>query len=192
MTGAAAILALGMGQAVASPIYTFTFSGAHETGGGSFSTIENGDGSLTAVTGSEYDTIDGTTEYLTLITDPAAPTGIAYSPSGAFWYDDKLIPGSDPLLTLGGLMFVGTGGLEINIWSTGPGSYIFDRWQGGNYGAGEQKISFSAIDPPSAIDAPIISTDAITIPEPTSIALLGLGLLTFAVAGRKAKKESGL
>jgi len=165
-----AVLAFGAGEAVANTFYTFTFSGVNEFGHGSFWATNNGDGTFTAFSGHEVDTINGVTESLALITDPAAPTGIAYSPSGAFWYDDKLIPGADPMLALGGLMFR-SNGVEVNIWSTGADSYVFDRWQNGSYGPGEQKIIFDAVDP---------------VPEPTTVALLGLGLFVVAALRRKS------
>src|SRR3974377_2084835 len=39
-----------------------------------------------------------------------------------FYWDNQVFPGSNPFLDIGGLLFSG-GGLEFNLWSTGPGSY---------------------------------------------------------------------
>ena len=47
----------------------------------------------------------------------------AYSPSGAFIYDQLIYPGSDPIVDNDGLLF-NVGGVEYNLFSNGPDQYV--------------------------------------------------------------------
>jgi hypothetical protein len=50
-----------------------------------------------------------------------SPFNPSLSPLGDFFYDDVLSPGQDPPITNAGLLFVGPSGIEVNIFSNGPG-----------------------------------------------------------------------
>jgi hypothetical protein len=87
---------------------------------GSLVTIDNGNGSFTAISGSGlFDNLP-----ITLIPNVNAPN-TAYSPTGYFYYDDLVLPNQNPLVTNPGLLFSinDHGATELNIFSEGP-SYI--------------------------------------------------------------------
>jgi MYXO-CTERM domain-containing protein len=84
-------------------------------------------------------------------------TSASYSPSGAFIYDDQLLPSSDPVLTTYGLLF-SDGAVEVNVWGNSPGDYSHWEFAGGGYQvSSDGQLSLSAA------------------PAPGSVALLGLG-----------------
>ncbi|MBV8666370.1 MAG: PEP-CTERM sorting domain-containing protein [Burkholderiaceae bacterium] len=177
-----ALVALGVNQAIANPgssssYFTFSFAGPQVSGSGDFWATANGDGTYTATSGSETDSATG--ETISLIGNASAPWGTSYSPSGAFYYDDQYQPNNDPIILLGGLMFTGANGLEVNLWSTGPDSYVYDGWTPGNgysFGSGGTPITFAAEDPPVGS----------SVPEPATVALFGLGILGLALMRRKS------
>jgi hypothetical protein len=57
-----------------------------------------------------------------LVPNPNPPFFVPF-PSGFSFYDNQLFPGQDAVVDVGGLLFAGNG-LEINIWSAGPGFYV--------------------------------------------------------------------
>jgi hypothetical protein len=90
-------------------------------------------------------------------------SSVSTSPLGAFYYDNVLYPGQDPLLDIDGLLFAigsSTGTTEINLWGNGKGNpYSFWEFQDGHYILSDQG---SFADPP--------------VPEPPSLILFGVGL----------------
>ena len=60
-----------------------------------------------------------------------SPPGQQYSPSGLFIYDDQLLPGQNPLILNGGLLFT-SGSTEVNIFSE-PGTYRYYEGVAGGY-----------------------------------------------------------
>jgi hypothetical protein len=156
-------LTLGMSQAMADQIFDFTFSGPTASGFGTLHTTDNGDGSFTAISGSGTETVGTTTDTLTLIFNSAG-TARNSSPSTVFNFDNQLFPSANPFISNGGLLF-SSSTQEVNLFSNGPGSYQF----------GQQNRFNEA------------TTFTLTaVPEPTTFALLSLGLLGFAVSRRKA------
>jgi hypothetical protein len=122
------ILALGAAGAVCvlastsfATTFLFSYSGDGGANGasGTLTATANGDGTYTATTGTITEFGPVATGVGTLIANPAAPAQ-STSPSGAFYYDDQLLPMQNPLLLNGGLLF-DVAGSEVNIFSNGPG-----------------------------------------------------------------------
>jgi hypothetical protein len=148
LTALALALAL---PARASADQTFTFT-ATDSGSGTFSygILEgsaNGDGSFTANSG-----------YLIVVSGPIVgaydlypnpnPPHVFSSPSGVFSVNDVLYPGQDPSLDVFGLLFTG-GGLEINIWGTGPGTYSYFAFNGSSFPLASGNAVFTLASTPA-------------------------------------------
>lgn len=123
----------------ADPLILFTFSATGVSGSALLNTVDNGNGTFTATSGSG--TFNGVA--VTLIPNVNVPPAWSYSPLNLFYYDNVLYRGSNPVLDAGGLMFSAPGvspfdGLsnvtEINIFSNGPGSYQYYEGGPGGYG----------------------------------------------------------
>jgi hypothetical protein len=142
----------------ADPLFDFSFSGGGINGSGTLDATANGDGTFTAFSGTA--TVTGAPNgesTLTLYANPSPP-GEVLSPSGYFFYDSQLLPGQNPLIANGGLLFTSSG-YEVNIFSTGPGLYTYYDNSGYNI-----PVSFSlseAISPQS-------------VPEPSTLILAGI------------------
>lgn len=152
------------------PLFAYTFTSidgsvsvsglldAYSLGGGTYSASTGtvdillaGASGLTAPTGTLY----------------ANPTPATYvtSPSGYFYYDDQLLPGSNPLITNPGLLFY-VGGTELNIFSNGPGPNTYQFYTNTGYNVfGNFSIQ--------------------AVPEPFTVGL-GLAAVGLAVKRRRA------
>ena len=131
-----------------------------------------------------------TGDYFNLFSDPKA-SGTMTSPSGYFYYDNLLFPNqSDLLIGNAGLLFISENGKELNLFSNGPSNYIDYQNNGFNMQTSFHLIAVADYLPPIPI-AELPDTSTFTaIPEPSSIALLGLGLLGFYMGRRKQAKAS--
>lgn len=155
------------GSSGLDPLFSFTFAIGSDTGSGSLSATDLGGGQFLATSGTL--TVTGGADagtYTLLAGGPGATT----SPSGAFLFNDVIYPSSDPTLDVDGLLFTG-GGLEINIFGNGPGSYSFDSWNG----------SYNVQDIGSG---PVTFTQT---PEPSTLALLAAGM--FGLVGAFGHKK---
>jgi PEP-CTERM motif len=172
----AMLVSLAGSTAKAEQIFDFTFYGTFtDTNGyGTLVADANGDGTYTAIGGTITDNI-GDTGY-TLVANPNAP-GISTAPNG-FDFDDQLLPGQDPLLTGGGLLF-GPGGSDagafVNIFSNGPGSYEI------------AKSDSSLDDNPNII---AFTLTPVSVPEPSSLALCGIASMIGVAYARARRKRA--
>lgn len=103
--------------------------------------------------------------------NPAGPA-TSNSPSGFFFYDDLLLPGQNPLITGGGLLF-NIAGDEDNIFSNGPGPATY-QFYSKNSGAISGNFALTAV--------------AGGVPEPAAWSLMigGFGLGGMALRRRRA------
>lgn len=154
-----------VGPAKADQIFYFAFSGATVSGSGMLNATDNGTGSFTAVSGSGTQNVGGVVDTLTLIFNDNGTT-VSFSP-GAFFFDNQLFPGNDPLISDAGLLF-STATQEVNLFSIIGGGYQFFQQDGFT-----EAITFLLSDSP--IQA---------VPEPTSILLFGIGFLAIAAFRR--------
>lgn len=114
---------VSLGTASFEPLFdgSFTFAIADDTGYGSVSTINEGNGSFLATAGTL--TVTGTDDGNNLGTYSVYPGGpsVVLSPNGGFDYDNLFYPSSDPLLSIvGGPLFIDSRGFEINLWGNSP------------------------------------------------------------------------
>ena len=151
-------LTTGSASLGADPMFIYSFVSdpgypVVDVSGGLLLGDANGDGTYTAVSGNGA-VSDGTT--LSLISNPNPPSE-TLSPSGFFLYDDQLLPGQNPSITNGGLLFsivspgaYEGGATEINIFSNGPGpgTYLYYANNGFNvYGT----FTLTAVPEPSRL-----------------------------------------
>ena len=155
----------------ADPLFDFSFSGGGIIGSGTLDATANGDGTFTAFSGTA--TVTGAPNgesTLTLYANPSPP-GEVLSPSGYFIYDSQLLPGQNPLITNGGLLFISSG-YEVNIFSNGPDGYTYYDNSGFNI-----PVSFSlseAVSPQSA-------------PEPSTLILASIACVMGLGFGRRRR-----
>jgi hypothetical protein len=147
----------------ADPIFYFTDTGVGVVSSGTLNATANGDGTFTAISGSGI--FNGIA--ITLILNPTPPNQ-ATSPSGYFYYDNRLLPASNLILN-GGLLFSLASGpaTELNIYSIAPGQYITYTNAGFN-------VSSSAFALAEA-------------PEPGSLVLFGAGFAVLCLFRRRLR-----
>jgi hypothetical protein len=127
-----------LGTASFEPLFdgSFTFAIGSDTGYGSLTATDQGSGTFLATAGTL--TVTGTDDgnhlgaySLYPDTPPLTPDcsgdfSIQYtSPNGGFCYNDLVYPSSDPVLDEYGLLFINSGGFEINIWGNSANNYSF-------------------------------------------------------------------
>lgn len=90
--------------------------------------------------------------------NPNAPSA-SYSPTGAFLYDNVLLPSSTPSLNTNGLLFTG-GGREVNIWGNGgEHDYSFYSFENGGYSVAQDRSGTFTLTPaPEPVSAGVLST----------------------------------
>jgi hypothetical protein len=143
------------GASATTFLYDFISNDGLETASGDLIATANGDGTYTAVSGTI--TLIGGEQVAgagALTANPGAPSS-EYSASGAFIYDDQVLPGQNPGITNPGLLF-DVAGLEVNIFSNGPsaaapdGTYSLDTFAEGGYLTSTGAFTLTAVPEPAA------------------------------------------
>jgi hypothetical protein len=116
--------------------FSYTSNNGTVIASGVLDATANGGGTYTATSGTGSETSPDYTGPIALIANPGPP-GEVVSPSGFFLYDDQLLPGENPLVTNGGLLFAPTGPgasfSEINIFSNGPGPGTYQYYENNGF-----------------------------------------------------------
>lgn len=176
-----AFLIGGISPATATLVqFNFSFNSENESGSGTLEALDNGNGSYTAVSGFATET-GILTDSLTLFLNPNG-SNISYSPSGYFFYDNQLFPTTfDLLIGNAGLLFITGGGRELNLFSNGPSNYVDYENNGFNV-----QTSFHLTAVTDHLPTSPLAELPTLVPEPSSIALLSLGLFGLCLARRKS------
>jgi hypothetical protein len=167
-------LMLVAGSAANAKVYDYTFTSPSETIIGQF-TVDLSDDKVTDVTGTLSGAVDNT--ITGFVANPSFPNA-AYSPDGAFIYNDLFHPGQNPDFDVYGVLFTTAGnpGGYWNLWGAGPGAYsLYESSPGLGY--------------PIAINGG--SLDLVAVPESSTWAMMLIGLVgvgSLACRGRKMSR----
>jgi hypothetical protein len=164
---------LSLGTAAADDVFAFTFQGLY-TGTGTLTTIDNGDGTFTAISGTGfYDNLA-----ITLVANPTAPNPFDKPvPNGDFYFDDQLFPAANSILDGWGLLFRfdnpvnSLGATYVNFCGTTACDGLDDT-----YSALLNDANFTIDDATFEVNS---------VPEPSTLAFLGLGLAGLTTLKRR-------
>ncbi len=174
--------AIATSASAATFLFTYAGDGGLNGASGTLDATANGDGTYTATSGtitgfgpSYADGVGGAMGML--IANPNAPAQ-STSPMGAFYYDDQAMPGQNPSITNGGLLF-SVGGYEVNIFSNGPGpdTYTLQSYTSGT--------GYTA-----AANGNFALTEVGSVPEPATWALMLVGFGLAGGAYRASRKRA--
>lgn len=145
----------GSGHAGVDPLFLVSWSGNGVSGSALLAATDNGDGSFLAISGTG--TVSGAPNSGSLTLFPTA--GPAISPSGYFIFNDLIYPGQTAVVDIDGLLFNLPNNLEVNLFNNGspdnPQYLYYDN---------------------TGFNVPV-QMEVTAVPEPASLALLGLGIL---------------
>lgn len=147
------IMLVGVAHASAAA-FTFTYVDGFNNSHGFLNAISNGNGTFTATSGSLIVDMGLDAGTYSLFANPNAPNQ-STSQSGAFYYDNQLLPAQNPSITNNGLLFTGLNAgdpnAEINIFSNGgPNAdqhYVFNS-NGYHSGAPNGTFTLQAVPEP--------------------------------------------
>jgi hypothetical protein len=178
-TVALGLLVFGVGQAKASTMFGFSYSGNSVSGSGILFGTDLGSGTFLLTSGSGTSSEAGT---LTLM---MAGTWInTLTPSVNLTSDNLLTPGSNPTLNGNGIVFSGSSlpsnSQFFNIWGNGPNNYTyFNNWDG----------PFPAVN--LTLDNFTITNlgDVVATPLPAALPLFAGGLGVIGLLARRRKRK---
>jgi hypothetical protein len=163
------------------PPITFTFDIGGNVGFGTLMTTDMGGGQFWATSGTLTVTAGLDAGSYSIV--PGGPSQTTSS-LGAFFYDNLVIPASDPALDMNGLLF-SNGSKEINIWGNSPGNYSF--WDAISNGSGGFTYGVQYTGPGTFI-ATVLPISPVPLPASLWLMLSGIG--AFAVLGRRQKRTA--
>jgi hypothetical protein len=160
-------------SAANAKVYDYTFLSPSESIVGQF-IVDSSDDKVTDVTGMLSGAVD---DAITgFVANPSFPNA-AYSPDGAFIYNDLYHSGQNPVLDIYGVLFTtpGNPGGYWNLWGNSPGGYsLYESSPGLGY--------------PVAISGG--SLDLAAVPETSTWAMILIGLVGVgSVACRGRRKD---
>lgn len=182
---------VALGTAYFEPLFdtTCTFAIGSQTGYGTLTTANLGNGELLATAGTL--TVTGGSDIGTYPLYPGGPA-TTYSPAGLFIYDNILYSSQDPVLDEDGLLFTGSGGLELNIWGNSPDNYSFYVGLSGGYPVSVTADGFvtpvvnPAPDPGGGQTFPAKFVFDVTAPPSCTNDFVVIGIPTSPAAGGQA------
>jgi hypothetical protein len=161
---------LMMATSAMATTFDFAYTGDF-SGSGVITAIANGDGTYTAMSGSDNDNLYGALALL-----PGSSGNF-----NGYSFDSQLLVNNNPLLTFAGLLFASDTKL-INIFAIGQDLYaIAANIDGTSINSGNL----------SNLTSFTLTPETAPVPEPGTIVLLGAGMLGLAIFGkRRMNKEA--
>jgi hypothetical protein len=128
-----AIMAVAVGLAMQSQasLYDITFSGGGTSASGQIDVVggfaTSGSFVITSAANGFTPVSYALAPNSTLAPNPNV-AGTFYSPSTFFTVDNVVTASGNPFLDINGLLFISSGGIEVNLWGNGPSDYtLYDN-----------------------------------------------------------------
>ena len=175
IAAALTVVILVAGSAANAKVYDYTFTSSSESVVGQF-TVDPSDDKVTDFTGTLSGAVD---DIITgLVADASFPSA-AYSPDGAFIFNDLFHPGQNPVFDIDGVLFTTAGnpGGYWNLWGDSPGAYsLYESSPGRGY--------------PIAISGG--SLDPVAVPETSTWAMMLIGLVGVGSVACRGRRKNRL
>jgi hypothetical protein len=162
--------------------FSFSYSGPNISGSGTLEATPDGGGvyTVTSMTGSQI--LNGISETITGLIPATASNTYPTTGTPVFFYDDLIAPASNPIVDVNGILFSVSGQAQpVNICSGTPNcSNAGEPYSELVYVGSGGNASFN-----SAYEDYAITSFSVSTPEPSSLLLLGLGLVALMFVTRR-------